>query len=162
MKKVLFWMFIIALLGVGGYFGSIYLYKKQSFKVFTKEHTYTVKVYFGDEIKDPKHAVCDHAIPFTRTITSSEIGIPLRTIETLLAGPTKEEIAQGAYTAIPKSSKLLHFEIKDEETDVVIDYDFKRSDKCIKEMIETQIQNTLFQFDDVPEVKINPVKLLTS
>ncbi len=137
-----------------------FLYKKQSFLVFTEEAQYPVQVYFFDEAKDPKHKVCTQVVPFERMVKTSKIGVPLRTLELLFAGPTPEEKKQGAYSAIPPGTTLFQFEINDDVTNVVINYDFKRGDPCTRDIIERQIKNTLLQFNDIPPVKINSTQLI--
>ncbi len=161
MKTFFTWIIGVSLCGWLAYQIGLFLYEKQSYKVFTEESDYLVNVYFPDESRDPQHKVCDHVVPFERYITTSKVGVPLRTIQLLLEGPTGLEKQAGAYTAIPQTAKLLHFEITDEDTNIVLDYDFKHAPECPKQLIETQIQNTLFQFEEIPPVKINPTKLIT-
>lgn len=158
-KKLI--VFLAGLVGIVGIvFLGVFLYRKQSFLVFTEEKSYPVQVYFFNEAKDPKHKVCTEVTPYERMVKTSKIGIPLRTLELLFAGPTLEEKKQGAYSAIPPNTTLFQFEINDEVTNVVINYDFKRGDPCTRDIIERQIKNTLMQFIDIPPVKINSTQLI--
>lgn len=159
-KKLVIGIIFIVVVGIGIILLGVFLYRKQSFLVFTAEEQYPVQVYFFDEASDPKHKVCTHVVPFERMVKASKIGVPLRTLELLFAGPTLEEKKQGAYSAIPPDTTLFQFEINDEVTNVVINYDFKRGDPCARDIIERQIKNTLMQFNDIPPVKINSTQLI--
>lgn len=158
-KKSLF-IAIGAIVALGVTVTCMYLYKKQSFLVFTEEKEYPVQVYFFDEAKDPKHKVCSHVTPYERIVKTSKIGVPLRTLELLFAGPTAEEKRQGAYSAIPPNTTLYQFEIGHDVTNVVLDYDLKHANTCSRDIVERQIKNTLLQFNDIPPVKINSTKLI--
>ncbi len=160
MKKVLIWIIGVALLGVIGYMVWDFLYTKQSAYVYTDTAPNHVQLYFFNEKTDPNHTVCDFADPYDRVVDASVIGIPFRTIELLIAGPTAAEVARGAYSPIPPGVRLIHFEITKEETNIVIDYDIRHSSPCTQKMIDTQIRQTLSQFNNLPPININPVKLI--
>jgi hypothetical protein len=128
--------------------------------MFNATSPHTVDLYFFDQHEDPNHTVCDFAKSYSRSIDTSPIGVPVRSLELLVAGPTPDEIALGAYSPIPAGTRLIHFEITKEETNVVIDYDIRHSSPCTQKMIDTQIRQTLAQFENLPPININPIKLI--
>lgn len=133
----------------------------QSFKTFTKEDEYTVDLYFADRSKDPNREACSYVYPRERVIKASRANLVLKTIETMIAGPTDEEKSQGVYSALPKDSELVYFGLDGTRVDVYVDYNLKEVDTCGTQALESQIRQTILQFSNITEVEVNSPDLVT-
>lgn len=116
----------------------------------------SVKVFFGNERKDPEARSCDVTYPVNRRLERS--ADPLQTaLAALLEGPTDAERQKGYFTVLPAGTRLRSLELSD---DGVARADFSAAledsaGSCAVLAIRSQITQTLLQFPSVREVRIS-------
>jgi hypothetical protein len=123
---------------------------------FVSSDLIEMNIYLNNSNLDPWQS-CEKAFPVRRQV-SSDSNIYRSAIEALLAGPIKEETAQGYTTELPGEVKLKSVAA---DADGVVTADFDRrlergvAGSCRVGMIRAQIEMTLKQFPEVRGVVIS-------
>jgi len=118
--------------------------------------TMAVKVYFGNEQKNPNAMDCRLVYPVERKIAKTT-ATGRAALEELLKGPTEDEKAQGCYTSINTGVKIQKLSIVGGVAKVDFDkqLEFQVGGSCRVAAINSQIVTTLKQFSSVKEVIIS-------
>ncbi len=125
---------------------------------FTEYATSTkiVKVYFGNEIKNPKTLDCTAVYPVNREVANIP-AIGKTTLIELLSGITPREQEQGYYTQLTPFTALNSLTIQDgiAYADFNDQLDFQVGGSCRTALISAQIIQTLKQFPTIKSVVIS-------
>jgi len=121
-----------------------------------KAEQMTIKVFFGNEKKNPNVMDCRLVYPVERKIAKTT-STGRAALEELLKGPTEEEIANGYYTSINSGVKIQKLTIVNGVAKVDFDkqLEFQVGGSCRVAAINSQIVTTLKQFSSVKEVIIS-------
>lgn len=155
MKKMIFLLFVIVVLGIG--IGAYFATTKDTTSPLptSTPSTTQVKVYFENSNLDPEIS-CQKVFPVTRTIPYTT-AVGTAAINELLKGVTNAEKTQGYSTALPTGVRLVKLIITDgvalAEFDEALEYQMGGS--CRVGLVRRQITETLKQFSTVKSVVIS-------
>lgn len=126
--------------------------------VFGNVESTTLKVYFGNSVKDPGGLNCNKTYPTDRRIAKTDA--PARVaVEEMLAGPTNEEKAKGFFSSISYDPEIGIQSLTIDKGVAKIDFsaalDKQSGGSCRVSAIRSQITNTLKQFSTVKSVVIS-------
>lgn len=118
--------------------------------------TTRVKVYFGNSQDNPEAMDCSLVFPAERVINKTE-AIARRTLEELLAGPTREEDSRGFFTSINSGVTIQKITIVNgiAKVDLSKRIEEELGGSCRVTAIRAQITETLKQFPTVKNVVIS-------
>ncbi len=116
----------------------------------------TIKVFFGNEQKNPGAADCSKVFSVERQIAKTQTTAQIA-LEELLKGPTQAELEQKYFTSINTGVKLQKITIKDDTAYADFDetLDSQVGGSCRVTAISAQIQETLKQFSTIKKVVIS-------
>jgi len=117
---------------------------------------FEVEIFFSNDWLYP-FISCTRQYPVTRTVKTHDKPYTAA-IESLLEGPTEEEVEEGYATSIPLSVSLLSLTI-DEDGVATVDFseelDNGVAGSCLVSAIRSQITTTLEQFSEIKEIVIS-------
>jgi hypothetical protein len=121
-----------------------------------KTETLTLKVFFGNELKNPAAMDCSLVYPLERKIAKT-VTTAKASLEELLKGPTETELAQKYYTSINSGVSLNKVTIKDGAAyaDFNSQLEYQVGGSCKVAAIASQIRETLKQFSSIKDVVIS-------
>ncbi|MCX6740560.1 MAG: GerMN domain-containing protein [Candidatus Parcubacteria bacterium] len=121
-----------------------------------KTETLTLKVFFGNELKNPGAMDCSLVYPVDRIIAKT-VTTAKASLEELLKGPTEDELTQKYFTSINSGVSLNKVTIKDgvAYADFNSQLEFQVGGSCRVAAIASQIRETLKQFPTVKDVAIS-------
>ncbi len=121
-----------------------------------KTETLTLKVFFGNELKNPGAMDCSLVYPVDRVIAKT-VTTAKASLEELLKGPTEDELAQKYYTSINSGVSLNKVTIKDgiAYADFNSQLEYQVGGSCRVAAIASQIRETLKQFSTIKDVVIS-------
>lgn len=131
--------------------------EKFEIPVFIKAtDTLTLKVFFGNELKNPNAMDCSLVYPVDR-IVAKTVTTAKAALEELLKGPTEAELGQKYYTSINIGVSLNKVTIQDGTAyaDFNSQLDYQVGGSCRVASIASQIRETLKQFPTVKNVIIS-------
>lgn len=116
--------------------------------------TKTVQTHFGSSYNDGKD--CAYTVPVTRQVSGTREPAFIALSE-LLKGPSEEETANGAISAIPTGTRLNSLVLRNKVAYVDFDstLDYNVAGACRVTAIRAQITNTLKQFSSIQDVVIS-------
>lgn len=123
--------------------------------VFEKVESTDVKVFFGNRKEDPDGENCGEVYEVSRRIPKvSSVG--KAALSELIFGPYSEEEDDGYFSQINRNVKINKITVSGGTASVDFGKELISGEEgsCEKEMIKTQITETLKQFPTVKEVKI--------
>lgn len=123
---------------------------------FADYQTQTVKVYFGNSQQDPAALDCQKVFDVLREIPKT-LEVTRASLESLLAGPTDLEKANGYFTSINSGVTINSINLKDGLAYVDFSEELQRAvgGSCRVTHIRSQITETLKQFPTIKEVVIS-------
>jgi len=123
---------------------------------FETVNSMDIKVFFGNEVKDPQTENCNRVYPVIRRIAYTK-DTARTAIEELLKGITNDEREQGYFSSINQGVKLNNINIKDGIAKVDFDETLQSGvgGSCMVAAIRAQITETLKQFSTVQDVEIS-------
>lgn len=124
-------------------------------KIF-KTETLTLKVFFGNELKNPNAMDCTLVYPLERTIAKT-VTTAKASLEELLKGPTEAELTQKYYTSINTGVSLNKVTITNGTAyaDFNSQLEYQVGGSCRVAAIASQIRETLKQFSSIKDVVIS-------
>src|SRR4030042_3821364 len=130
--------------------------KQVEFSVNLKVEQMTIKVFFGNEQKNPGAMDCSIVFPVERKIIKTT-ATAKAAIEELLKGPNEEEHNTGYFTSINSGVALQKITIKDSTAYADFDeqLEFQVGGSCRVAAINSQIVTTLKQFSSIKNVVIS-------
>ncbi len=150
---------VLVLIIIVGYFIFNFLYPgKKALRPEEKQPVefLTIKVFFGNNKKDPQVLYCEKVYPAERRIPKTK-AIARAALEELLKGPTITEQNQGFFTSIKPGVKIQGLTIENGTAKVDFDekLEFQVGGSCRVTTIRAQIIETLKQFSTVNNVIIS-------
>ncbi len=130
------------------------VYKKVVETFTLNQKTMTVKLYFPNNVFNPKALDCSLVYPVERIIPYTE-GVAKATLEELIKGPTVEEIKNGYFSSILKGTKANS--VKMIGSTLVIDFNeiaASGGGSCGQLAKGSSLMETLGQFSTVKEIKM--------
>ena len=114
----------------------------------------TVRLFFGNRVKDPQILNCDVTYAASRRIAQTTT--PMRaSLDELLMGTTRGEGQEGFFSNIPTGAKLKSVSVSGTTAKVVFESGtLPHVGLCADQMTESQITNTAKQFGGVTKVEI--------
>lgn len=130
--------------------------QKYEMPVKLKADLITVKVFFGNSVKNPNAQDCNLVYPLERKIAKTPT-MAAAAINALLNGITAEEKAAGYYNSINTGVKLQKLVIKDSTAYADFDEQLEAGvgGSCRVANIRAQITQTLEQFSSIKNVAIS-------
>jgi hypothetical protein len=130
--------------------------QKYEMPVTLKTETMTIKVFFGNEQKNPGAFDCTLVYPVERKIIKTK-ATATAAITELLKGPTESEKQQSYFTSINSGVKLQKLVIKDNTAYADFDeqLEYQVGGSCRVASIRSQITQTLKQFPSIKNVVIS-------
>lgn len=123
--------------------------------IFEKVESTDVKIFFGNRKEDPDGENCGEVYEVSRRIPKVT-GLGKSALSELIFGPYSEEEDDGYFSQINRNVKINKITVSGGVASVDFSKELISGEEgsCEKEMIKTQITETLKQFPTVKEVKI--------